>query len=444
MSKAKQVPFSIEAEKSVLGAIFIDPETYSIASKELTGDDFYIEQHRLLYKAMEHLVLNEKLDLVILKAELEKRGQLEKIGGLEYIVELANFVPSSDSISYYAGIVKEYSLRRNMILGYSKAIQDLYNESVPVKNITDYVQDTVLSGKERANEVITFSEAFYDFLEDLEKRQKNGNKYPGILTGYSIFDMITGGLEDEKVYVLGGRPGMGKTALAINMAVNIARNRKNVLFVSLEMSKNEIIKRIVSYISGVKSGRLKTAAISDDEFVRIVIEGEKFNADNLMIVDEKYQTVSSIFSTATRLNNQLRDRGRKIDCIIIDHLHLLSSETGIKDRRQEVSEISRKIKILAGKLKCPIMALAQLSRLQKGEAVRPPQLTDLRESGNIEQDADVVVFVHREEYYKPTIDNRGKANLIFAKVRDGETTTTNLRWDGTTTTFSQIKIDDID
>ena len=389
-------------------------------------------------------MLNEKLDLVILKAELEKRGQLEKIGGLEYIVEIANFVPSSESISYYANIVKEHSLRRNMINGYSKAIKGLYDETVPVKNITDYVQETVLSGKEKADNVKTFSEAYYEWLEELDRRQKSGNKYPGILTGYRMFDVVTGGLEDGKLYVLGGRPGMGKSALAINMAVNMAKNKKTILFVSLEMSSNEILKRIISYISGVKSGKLKTASVSDEELTRIVRVAETLTSDYFLIIDEAYQTVNSILSTAIRVNNQLRENGKKIDCIIIDHLHLMSSGTGTRDRRLEIGEITRKSKMLAGRLKCPVMLLSQLSRAEKGQNVRRPQLTDLRESGDIEQDADVVAFVHREEYYKSTVDNRGKADLIFAKVRDGQTTTTELRWDGSTTTFSAIKVDDID
>ncbi len=237
---------------------------------------------------------------------------------------------------------------------------------------------------------------------------------------------------------------MGKSALAINMAVNMAKAKKTILFISLEMGRKEIIKRIISYISGVKAGRLKTASVSDEELVKIVWEAEKLTNDHFLIVDEAYQTVNSILGTAVRLNNQLRESGKRIDCIIIDHLHLMSSGTGTRDRRQEIGEITRKSKILAGKLNCPVMLLSQLSRAEKGQKVRPPQLTDLRESGDIEQDADVVAFVHREEYYNPTIDNRGKANLILAKVRDGQTTTTDLRWDGTTTTFSQIKIDDID
>ena len=438
MSNAKQLPFNKEAEMSVLGAIFIDPEAFFEISGKLYAEDFYTKHHQELYTAMGDLAADKRLDLVELKTELESRGSLNAIGGIEYIVELANFVPTSAGIERYARIVKECAVRRRMISGYSRALQDLYDPTKSVGSVTDFVQEDILAGAEKPKNISNFSDACNQFFEKLEARAKSGEKYPGIQTGFMLFDRMTGGVEKGKLYVIGGRPGMGKSAFALNIAANIAKDDKTVMYFSLEMEQDEVMKRIMSYLSRVKSGRLKTASLTDDEYVELAKASEKIKSDNLMIDDSAYQTIGSITSTCIKVNGQLRNSGRRIDCIVIDHLHLMSSSSRTIDRRFQIGEITRGTKLLAKRLECPVILLSQLSRAGKDKKDVRPTLSDLRESGDIEQDADVVAFVHREEYYKPTVENEGHADLILAKVRDGETGTVELGWDKTTTTFMSL------
>lgn len=435
MSKARQVPYNNEAEMSVLGAIFLDPEKYAELAENLHENDFYSQKHRDLYSAMGSLALRGKLDLVTLKTELERRGVLERLGGVEYIVKLANFTPTSEGILEYAKIVRECSVRRTMIEGYSKVVNALYDPGKSVSKLTEYVQESIICSSGMPKRVSNFTDACGIFLDEIDKRQKSGSKFPGIETGFKVFDTMTGGLEDEKLYVIGARPSMGKTALALNIAANLARAKKTVMFFSLEMSVYEVTKRIMSYISGVKSGKLKTAAVSDEELISIVRQAERILPDKLFIDDNGYQTIGSIESTCMRINTYLKTANDKIDCVFIDHLHLMSSNTRTHDRRLQIGEISRGCKILASKLKCPVVLLSQLSRSGKDRKDPTPILSDLRESGDIEQDADVVAFIHREEYYQRTIDNEGKAQLILAKVRDGICGKIDLGWDAATTTF---------
>lgn len=435
MQEHNQLPFSIEAEQSVIAAIFLDPQRYHEISDKLHAADFYDKRNQILYSTMGKLILRGKLDLVLLNDALEKNGTLEKIGGIKYIVDISNFVPYIDNIVQYAKIVKECAVRRNMINGYSKAARDLMDKKTNIQDVTDFVSEQVLGGADKPKNVLNFADSYYAFLEELDRRSKSKEKFPGIQTGFRMFDVMTGGLEDEKLYVLGGRPSMGKTALALNIAVNIARSGKTVMFFSLEMSHYEITKRIVSSLSEVTGYKLKTANVTDEELVKIAVAGEKIIPETLYIDDGSYQTIGSIASTCIKVNHQLKAMGRRIDCVIIDHLHLMSSSLKTNDRRLQIGEISRGSKILAGKLKCPIFLLSQLSRPQKQSKDMRPQLTDLRESGDIEQDADVVAFIHREEYYAPTGENRNKASLILAKVRDGECGTVDLGWEKSTTTF---------
>ena len=438
MSEAKQMPFNKEAEMSVLGAVFIDPEVYHQISDRLYAEDFYTKQHQELFAAMGSLAMDRKLDLVTLKTELMSRGTLEMIGGIEYIVELANFVPTSSGVAEYAKIVKECSVRRRMINGYSKTLQDLYNPTKSVRSVTDFVQEEILGGAEKPKSVCNFSEACDKFFTELDNRAKSGNKYPGIQTGFTLFDRMTGGLENDKLYVIGGRPGMGKSALALNIAANLAQREKTVMMFSLEMEKNEVTKRLMSYLSRVKGGRLKTASLSDEEYVQLAKAAEMIKSNDFLIDDSAYQTIGSITSTCIRMNNQLRSAGKRIDCVVIDHLHLMSSASRGLDRRFQIGEMSRGAKLLAKRLECPVILLSQLSRPPKDRRDVRPTLSDLRESGDIEQDADVVAFVHREEYYKPTVENEGHAELILAKVRDGEVGTVEIGWDKTTTTFMSL------
>ena len=438
MSDVKQLPFNKEAEMSVIGAIYLDPEVYANISNDLQPDDFYLAAHQELYTTMGLLSVKGQLDLVTLKAQLMKRGTFDKVGGMEYIVETVNFVPSSFGVKEYVRIIKECSVRRKMIKGYAEASRALYDPQSSVNSITDYVQDKVLGGSEKPKNITCFADAYREFIADLDERRKSGEKFPGIKTGFKDFDRMTGGLESGKLYVIGGRPSMGKSALALNIASHIAYNGKVVLFFSLEMKCNEVIKRVISYMTNIKNGVIKTASITEEERKEMDKAAGRFTDNSLFIEDDSYQTISKITSTCIRLNNQLRQLGKKIDCVMIDHLHLMSTSQHTNDRRFQIGDVSRGCKLLADKIESPVVLLSQLSRATRERKDNRHILSDLRESGDIEQDADVVAFVHREAYYTPTFENQDEAELIVAKCRDGMTGTVKLGWDGATTTFMSM------
>lgn len=435
MNNARQIPFDKEAEMSVLGAIFLDPACYADVSRRLKKQDFYFASHQELYAVFGWCITASRLDLVTLKDRLEQRGKLEQVGGIAYIVEIANFVPSSSAVKHYAKIVIDCAMRRRMILGYEKAITGLYDRGCKIGRISDFVQSDILAESLKISKAKNISESGGEFLEELERRQRSGQKLPGLSTGYADIDTMTGGLEPGKLYILGGRPSMGKTALALNIATNIAKSGKSVRYFSLEMRNYEVMKRIVAAQTRIKAQRIKSANIRDDEYIRIAEAIGEFHPDSLYIDDAGYQTMETITSSCIAGNTLMAKDGNRIDCVIIDHLHLLSSSEKTTDRRLQIGEMSRAAKLLADRLKCPVVLLSQLSRAANIRKDNKPILSDLRESGDIEQDADVVMFVHREEYYKPTEENHGKAEIIFAKNRDGECGTLEYGWDKSITSF---------
>ena len=435
MGESSQLPFDLEAEMSVLGSIFYDPSIYSELSRYIIADYFYAEKNKEIYIAYGVCNAESSIDLVTLKNVLERRNTLQMIGGMNYIVEIANFVPSIDRVKDYAKIIKDCAIRRKMIIGYDKAKKMLFNKGVPIRKISDFVQTEILTEYENSRQVKNITESTIDFMDDLEKRQKLGDKIPGLSTGYEDIDIMLGGLERGKLYVLGGRPAMGKSALAINIATNIAKQNKPVVYFSLEMSRIEVTKRIASAMSRGKAYRIKTANVTDSEFVNLADTMGTLKTNSLYIDESGVQTTQTITSTCIAINTRLSRTSEKIECIVIDHLHLMSSGTKGIDRRAQIGEISRACKLLAKKMNCPIILLSQLNRESNARQDHRPMLSDLRESGDIEQDADVVMFVHREEYYKPTNDNRGKAEVIFAKNRDGDSGKIVLGWNKTIVSF---------
>lgn len=434
--KAKQLPCDLEAEMSVLGAIYLDPECYHQISHGLKKEDFYLEKHRELYEAMSVCIMNGQLDLVTLKDKLEQRGTLDMVGGIKYVVELADAVPVITAVKQYARIVVDCGRRRRMIAGYQAAADKLMDRGVSVSEISDYVQGEVLVERGQNKRVKNFSDSAGLFLEELEHRQKLGDKLPGISTGFENLDTLLGGLEPGKLYIIGGRPGMGKSAFALNLATNLARDCNTVMYFSLEMRNYEMMKRIISSETKIRSRRLKNACIRDEEYKQIGKTVGKFYPDAMIIDDSGYQTMQSITSTCLSTNVQLHRQKNGIKCVIIDHLHLLSSGSSRNfDRRLQIGEMSRNAKLLADKLECPVVLLSQLSRASGMRKSNRPMLSDLRESGDIEQDADVVMFVHREEYYQQTEQNKGKAELIIAKNRDGECGILEYGWNSDITKF---------
>lgn len=430
-----QIPFDSEAEMSVLGTVFIDPARYGDVARILKPGDFYMDKNQELFTIFGLCVSESHLDLITVKAKATERNTLDYIGGLEYIVEIANLVPDVSAVMSYAEIIKDCAIRRRMISGFAEAERRLFDRGDKIQHITDFVQTKIMAETAKGETVKSIGDSVYDFLDELERRNDNGDKMAGISTGYDEIDAMTGGLEKGKLYIIGGRPAMGKSAFALNIAANIAKNNDTVMYFSLEMQNYEVLKRIMSSESRISAKKIKMAVdLKDEDFGRMGDAGGKFVPESMFIDDSSYQTMQTITAACIAMNNRLLKYDRKLSCIFIDHLHLLSSGMKGADRRLQIGESSRLAKILANKMDCPVVLLSQLSRAGRSRSDNKPILSDLRESGDIEQDADVVMFVHREEYYDEKAEH-GKAEIIFAKNRDGECGTVTMGWNSYITTF---------
>ena len=431
----KMPPSNIEAEKSVLGAIFLSPnKTFTTVKKYISASDFYLPANAELFAAFEKCIVDgiaprgdNPLELAAIKDILEKRGIFNKGDWLKYIMELVDSVSYLGSEEENAKLIRDRSQRRKII--------NVCNEVIGICN--DIAQDPavatdkMLSGVTETRptaEATDFGTALVDYAELLKKRQGEGAKLPGISTGFPHLDAFLGGLEPAKLYIIGGRPAMGKTAFAFNVMTSIAQNGGTVMLFSLEMNRNEVMKRIVSSVAEIDNYKLKMARFTETEFSRIANIFHKINENGIYICDDNYQTADSIYSKCLEVNAELSQKRRRINAIVIDYLQLISAADKKTDRRNVVGDISRACKIMAKKLNCPVILVSQLSRASEARPNKRPQLSDLRESGDIEQDADAVMFLYRDEYYNANEHNKGKAELIVAKNRDGEVGKINLRW----------------
>ena len=434
----KIIPFDKDAESAVLGAVIVNPARYKIIA-DMSSDDFYDKRSKLAFELLPKYVDNNKHDIIVLKEIAEKRGVKDIVEFMKYIFSLMDTVPCTDaeSVKHYAEIIKEKSNRRQKITQFEKSLKELYNPAIETSKIDDDICNMMFRAEKQVDELVTFGQAFDEFFADLEQRRKSGKIIPGLSTGFEKLDIMTGGLENGRLYVFGGRPAMGKTALALNILSNIVLSGKRVALFSLEMGRKEIAKRIVSSVGQIKAAKLKAAKVDENEYPKLGEAADKL-ADRLIVNDNSVQTASGILSNCLRYNANNRNSDNKIDAVVIDYLQLLSNDNKRLDRRIAIGESSRICKMMAKQLDCPVILLSQLSRANEARQEKMPILSDLRESGDIEQDADVVAFVHRPEYYKLTSENHGLAQINIAKNRDGEVGTIDLKWDKTTTTFSNI------
>lgn len=430
-----KLPVNVEAERALIGCIYLDSETYGNVKDIISADDFSDKRNRELWKAEVECILNGQLDLVTLKTEIDKGTMLSGVEAIKILVQITNELPTTEGAVRYAEIVADYAERRRKIIGIQEAAKKYSDLSDEPENVDSFVQNVILAPTGRRKN-ISFTEAFKDFSANYTAKKEKGSFLSGIPTGFTELDIALGGLEPGKMYVIGARPGIGKSAYALNIASNMAANHHTILYFSLEMRTYEITKRISAYMAKVDLRKIKTYRLSDDELKNI----EKFNkiiGDYLIINDDSYQTVQTIMSNAIQTNAELNRIGEKVECIMIDHLHLLASDSKYTDRRHQIDEASRMCKVLAEKLECPVIVLSQLSRANTARKDNVPQLTDLRESGGIEQDADVVLLLHREGYYSKTAD-QNQAEVIIAKNRDGMTGTLKYKWYSAITEWSEL------
>jgi len=418
LSLAKMPPQNLEAEMAVLGSMLIEETAISYAMEILDGFSFYNDSHRRIFEGMVKLYSeNKAVDIVTLIEELKKTGDLDKVGGPAYITNLTTVVPTAANVTHYAAIVKEKSILRNLISAATNIISESYESHGEVAKILDKAERIIfdISSKKVESSFVPFKEIIKGSIETIDQLYQKKAHVTGIPTGFSDFDSITAGLHPSDLIVFAGRPSMGKSALVSSIAehVGVAEKIPLVIF-SLEMSKEQFVQRMLCSHARVNAHNVRTGFLSQTDWPKLTNAAGTLSDAPIYIDDTAGLSVLEVRAKARRLKSQ-----RNIQLIIVDYLQLMQGMPGSENRQQEISEISRSLKALARELSVPVIAVSQLSRAVESRQDRRPQLSDLRESGAIEQDADLVGLLLREEYYNPTEENRGIAEVIIAKQRNG-------------------------
>jgi replicative DNA helicase len=426
--KNKQAPQNLEAEASLLGAILIDTDALIKIADQVRVDDFFDQRHARIYEAV--LALYERrsvIDVLTLADQLKGNGFLDMVGGASYLTELTNFVPTAAHVEQYGEIVAQKSLRRRLIKASRELTELGYDESKQLKELIEEAEMNLfqVSNQHVKQSVASLETILAESFDRLDELHKDKGKIRGIPTGFADLDNVLAGLQRSDLFILAARPAMGKTALVLNLAHNVAVMAKEpVLFFSLEMGKEQLVDRLLSMESGVDAWALRTGNLTDQDFEKIGQAMGTLSEAPIYIDDTPGLSVSDLRTKARRQAHQ-----HGLGLIIVDYLQLMSggSRFSSSDNRvQEISEISRGLKGVARELNVPVIALSQLSRSVENRTPQIPQLADLRESGSIEQDADVVAFIYREEYYNPETENKNITTILIKKHRHGPTDNVDL------------------
>ena len=416
----KNIPYSLEAEQSVLGAVLISPGIYDEIAESLSIDDFYLPNHKEIYDSITNLYLkNRSLDLVTLLEDIiahnTKTGSSESLRSntKEYLMRLMDNVPVIGNIKEYAKIVRDKSLRRKLISVSNDIIKMSHEDNSETDIIIDRAEQMIfaLAQGRITQDFVHVKNILVDVFANVHNLETDKEAARGLSSGFSGIDKILVGMNSGNLILIGARPSMGKTAFAMNIAMNIASKNKTVAVFQLEMSKEEIVSRILSSEAFVDSFKLKSGIITEEEWGKITEAGSRISECDIFIDDTPSMTVTAMKAKLRKL--------KKLDLVIIDHLQLMQTDRSNGNRVQEISEISRNLKIMAKELNVPVVTCAQLSRGPESRDDKRPMLSDLRESGAIEQDADVVMFLYRDDYYKESVEKHNRAEIIFAKNRHG-------------------------
>lgn len=445
------MPQNIDAEEAVLGAILVSPVCMNRIVEHLKPESFYKPAHRYIYEAMLQLYnsgQDTKIDIVSVSDTLNMNQKLELVGGRAFINDLSYKTITTTNVEYYSKIIQEKAIKRSLINAGAEIINTGYDMS-PVEESLEEAEKLIfdIASQKAAKSMVSIKDLIYETYQKLEERSKNKGKLTGVATGFYDLDTITNGLQKSDLIILAARPAMGKTSLALNIAQNIAlRENKPVAIFSLEMSHEQLAQRMMCSEAEVDAQRTKTGDLNPKDWEKLAAAGDKFTQTKIYIDDTAGVTITDLRAKCRRLAMAEKDLG----LIVIDYLQLIEG-TGREDRLQQISSISRGLKILAKELDVPIIALSQLSRAVEGRNDKRPQLSDLRDSGSIEQDADIVIFIYRDEYYKPADEdeemseraaNKGEAEIIIAKHRNGPTGTVKLLFQNNITKFKNpIKTD---
>lgn len=417
----KVPPQNIDAEMSLLGAVLIDEETLADISEHVTAKDFYDKRHGIVYDAMMRLYEKHKpVDLLTLTEELKRKNELETVGGSAYLTELTNYVPTAAHAEAYAELVSQKAIRRRLIKASADISELGFDEETSTQELLEQAEAELFSVSDQSlkQDLVSIESILTESFDRMEELHRNKGSLRGVRTGYRDLDNMTAGLQRSDLIILAARPAMGKTTLVTNLAYNVATIAKQpVLFFSLEMSKEQLVDRMLADASGVDAWNIRTGNLSDDDFSKLSEAMGEMAEAPIFIDDTPGVSVLEMRTKARRAAHE-----QPLGLIIVDYLQLMQG-SGRSDgnRVQEVSEISRGLKLLARELNVPVIALSQLSRSVESRSPQIPQLADLRESGSIEQDADIVMFIYREAYYNPDTERTNITDLIVAKHRNGPT-----------------------
>ncbi len=418
-------PQNVEAEKSVLGAMLIDDEAIGSAIEVLNETWFYDEAHRKIFKAITELYSERKnVDLITLSDKLKGEGALEQVGGVSYLSLIIDFVPTSANVEHYARIVKEKGVLRRLIKNATQIISDSYTSNGNIEDVVDNAERLIFEVADLKQKQGSFhiKDLVRQGIETLDFLYQRKQHITGLSTSFEQFDHMTSGLQNSDLIIIAGRPSMGKSALAVSIAEHVGIElKKGVGIFSLEMSKEQLVQRMLCSQARVDAHKVRSGFLAASDWPKLTAAAGKLSESRIFIDDTPAISALELRAKARRLK-----ANNDIQMIILDYLQLMRSSIKSDSRQQEISEISRSLKALARELSIPVIALSQLSRAVESRQDHRPQLSDLRESGAIEQDADVVVLLMREEYYNPTEENKGVADVIIAKQRNGPVGTVKL------------------
>jgi len=438
MELGKIPPHDIEAEQAILGCMLTDKDSVISAVEILKEDAFYREDNRAIYAAILSLYSrSEPIDIITVKAELTEQGNIERVGGLEYLAGLPERVPTTANVEKYIKIVDEKAMLRRLINTSNELIALGYDETEDVDNIMDMAEKKVfeLAQKKNTKGYASIKDVLVESYAKLEELYNNKGKLSGIPTGFKDFDAITSGLHNSDLLIVAARPAMGKSAFAINLATNVAiKAKKGVAIFNLEMSKDQVGNRILCSEALVDSNKIRTGLLEDDDWLKLASALSTLSDAPIYIDDTAGISITEIRAKCRKLKLE-----KDIGLIVIDYLQLIQGNVGKNSsREQEISGISRSLKILAKELDVPVIALSQLSRSVESRTDKRPMLSDLRESGAIEQDADIVIFLYRDDYYNQDSEKKNVAEVILAKHRGGSTGTVEMAWLPSYTKFADL------
>lgn len=432
----RTMPESLEAEAAVLGSMILDPECIGQVVQQVTTGAFYRIEHQMIFDAIVSLweKKNEKFDLLLLRDELKNRSQLEETGGAEYLVKIAESVPSSANVEQYLQIVKDKQMMRELISAAGEVLTEAFETAGDAAEKLDRAEQKIfnVTQKKITGSAVSIKQLLTEAFEAIDRRE--GHHITGLPTGFAEIDDLTCGLQNGEMIVIAGRPSMGKTSFAMNIAEHIgADNNISVAFFSLEMSRQQLAERMLCSRAMMDSQIVRKGMINDNQYQELVHAASELSEKPIFVDDTPGITPLELRGKARRLRSRYG-----IKCVFIDYLQLMSQGGKVESRQQEVSEISRYLKALARELEIPVIVLSQLNRSPEGREGHRPRMSDLRESGSIEQDADVVVLLHREDYYhrgEQDYQETNSAEIIIAKQRNGPTDTIELNFNGTFTRF---------